>query len=578
MSFEHQARMQYLVDFVQEAFASILSHVRGVLLDEIAHAAAVQAEEEAGTGSAHSDNDENVLDSHDVVYEEISGALTILVQSVREVASALTLPEVGLDATMAANFVDKALQLTEALVRRRVEQKFQELRVNVIQECLNPFVGQVSVVLQKKATPIDIPEIVQMASSTLSNCLQLVDDTIRSILVSNSTKDSINDMGSATPDLPILRDSVQHCIVGFVEWLANALEFLAGGELFDAKYLVLYVAGPEGTGGGAPLSDQCWDDSLREMILATRHVLVRSGLAKDDSGGIPMDVILALSEMCRLAEASVAENLDQSINTHAGGKKKSKAMFTASEAGQRHERTSLRFQQAAARVFILYTTRIGSQVADIVCDGLDSLEEESLRVEGPRMETCQALEIVKNTALKCADLFGGSKRGAAVDEVDISVMLSVASQFRRKTGLQLDVEKLFKERVSILPETLEEVEFSASYASFNVLMIAARSLLEYCRHQCLSMEGFSQLQLDIELMRHLVEHYIHKDLSPNGTDACVTLKNVLSDALLVAGERCIEEGYSEDVEIMRETKQRLHSFLTSSETAAARDAFVIDSE
>jgi hypothetical protein len=199
-------------------------------------------------------------------------------------------------------------------------------------------------------------------------------------------------------------------------------------------------------------------------------------------------------------------------------------------------------------------------------------------VEGPRANVCKGLEIVKTTALKCADIFGGPKRGGPVDEVDQSAMPSLSSQIQRKTGLQLDVERLFKEKVSILPETMEEIEFSASYVSFNILKIASRTLLEYCRYQSFSMEGFSQLQLDIELLKHLVEHYIKKDLSPNGVDACVALKNVLSDALLAAGERCVEEGYSEDVEILRETKQRLHSFLNSTETAATRDLFVIDSE
>ena len=567
MSFEQKAKLGYLAEFVKEAFDSVLSHVRGVLLDESANAGVGHEEEDA---SAHDE-----ADPADAVYEEISGALTVLVQSVREVASALTLPEVGMDTEMAANFVDQALQLTETLVRRRVEQKFQDLRVSVIQECLNPFVEQAAGVLQKPLEngTVDISEIVQIASSTLSNCLQLVDDTIRSVL-SSSVDEEGQAYSSASPDLPILKDSVEQCIGGFVEWLANALEFLAGGELSDPKYLV--DMSQQKSGG----LSECWDDSLQDMIVATRNSLYEASLDTDeDAKDIPPDFILALAEMCRLAEASVAENLDQSMSAHIGGKKKSKGMFPSGGAGHTpHESTSLRFQQAAARVLVLFTTKIGFDAAHALCENMGALAEENIVVEAPRQETCAALRTIKTTVLKCADLFGGPKRGSPLEEVDQSAMPSITSQIQRKTGLQLDVERLFKENVSIFPETLDEVEFGTHYIAFNILKIASSSLLEYSRCQSFSMEGFSQLQLDVELMKHLVEHYIKSDFSPNGTDACMALKNLLSDVLLAAGEHCTEEGYPQDAEILRETKQRLHGFLTDSEKAAERDAFIIDSE
>jgi hypothetical protein len=216
--------------------------------------------------------------------------------------------------------------------------------------------------------------------------------------------------------------------------------------------------------------------------------------------------------------------------------------------------------------------------ADCLFENLDALAEEGVVVEVPRPETCSALQIVKETALKCAELFGSSKRGDPVGDVDQSALPSISSHLQRKTGLQLDVERLFKENVSILPETLDEVDFSAHYVSFNVLKIIGGSLLEYYRLHALTAQGFSQLQLDVELIKHLVGHYVKGDFSPNGTDACVALKGIFSDVLLAAGEHCAEEGYAEDGEVLRETRQKLHVFLTGREQAVVRDTFIIESE
>lgn len=581
MSFEQRAKLGYLADFVKDAFASVLSHVRGILLDESANAM-VQETEAAG------EDDEQA--GSDAVYDEISGALTVLVQTVREVASALSLPEIGIDADLAASFVDQAMQLTDSMVRRRVEQKFQDLRVSIIKECLDPFIRQAVPILNKSGQngPVDISEIVQSASSTLSNCLQLVDDTIRSVLASDS-EDLGSDSAMSSPDLPILRVSVQECTRSFAEWLANALEFLAGGEINDPKYLVEAIGSAIDENGEEKQDtssrprweiQSCWDDSLHEMIVSIRRLLLNDNT--EESGSISPDFILAIAEMCRLAEASVGENLDQSISSHiGGGKKKSKGIFPSGDSRgpkSRELEASLRFQQAAARVLLLYTTRMGFRAASLLCDELDGLSNENLVVENPRDGVANALEIVKATAIKCSDLFGGPKRGGPCDEVDQSAMPSLSSPLFRKTGVQLDVERLFREKVSVMPESLDEVEFGAYWISFTMLKIIGRSLLEHTRCFAFSGEGFCQLQLDVELIKHLVEHYMKADFSPGGKDACMAVKSILTDVIVAAGERCVEEGYAEDSEVQRETKRRLHGFLTASETASTRDRFIIDLE
>ncbi len=52
-------------------------------------------------------------DGQESAYEEITGALSILIQSVRELASGLALPEVGINPEFASGLVDQAMNLTE---------------------------------------------------------------------------------------------------------------------------------------------------------------------------------------------------------------------------------------------------------------------------------------------------------------------------------------------------------------------------------------------------------------------------------------------------------------------------------
>jgi hypothetical protein len=172
----------------------------------------------------------------------------------------------------------------------------------------------------------------------------------------------------------------------------------------------------------------------------------------------------------------------------------------------------------------------------------------------------------------------GPKRGAPVGEVDESALSSLASPLYRKTGLQLDVERLFKEKVSILPGSPEDVEFSPYFVSFTILKVAFRSLFEHVRYISLSTGGFTQLQLDIELMKHLVEHYVKDGYAVNGKDACTGLKSLLSDVQAAAAERCVEEGFAEDEVTLQEAKTALQTFLSSDQTSQQRDRFIIDAD
>jgi hypothetical protein len=65
------------------------------------------------------------------------------------------------------------------MVRRRVDQKFDDLCLNVVQNWMIPFATRV--VEERSSTkkkPI-LPQLVQTANMTFFDCLQLVDDTVR---------------------------------------------------------------------------------------------------------------------------------------------------------------------------------------------------------------------------------------------------------------------------------------------------------------------------------------------------------------------------------------------------------------
>jgi hypothetical protein len=60
-------------------------------------------------------------------------AMTHLLRCVRDLASGLALPEVGIDVEYTSSL------MTAALLRTRVSQKFYSLRLRIVEECLGSF-------------------------------------------------------------------------------------------------------------------------------------------------------------------------------------------------------------------------------------------------------------------------------------------------------------------------------------------------------------------------------------------------------------------------------------------------------
>lgn len=176
------------------------------------------------------------------------------------------MPEVGIRADLASRLVQQASSLTDSMVRRRVDQKFHTLRHSIATDCLLPFVTRVA---SEPITDESMVNILQWANSVISDCLQLIDDSIRSIVASGM--EMIN-TGSAA-DQPDLKDVLQYSSKRLAFWLANALEILAGGEAQDR---VVYAPWKTSENDFAGRHDErlSWMSKLLTLRITTTHCLI----------------------------------------------------------------------------------------------------------------------------------------------------------------------------------------------------------------------------------------------------------------------------------------------------------------
>lgn len=563
----------YLLEFVQEAFSSFHSHVRSILLEE-----SVQASREE-TGALDEDG------GSEAAQKEISDALVLLVEDVRGLASGLAMPEIGISPEHAATLLDQAMELTESMVRRRVDQRFHDLRLSVVKDCLVPFANRA---VEERGRAISEEKvavllIAQIASSTLSDCLQLVDDAIRSIFADSS---------ASTGDLPDLKDAVHSSTYRFAAWLANAFEILAGGDSTDSKHIAEAPIPTEDEDGssiddnindglegfdvnessGAGVHEELGDftdKEVLEMLDAAREQLLK-GSADSADGDLHSDYILAIADLCRISEASVPENLEQSFAAHLGdAKKKSRGIFPtessviSSKVREEGEIGRL-FQLASSRILVLYGTNCGVHAARVLCQDLadTSSKPDSEVPEKPSSSVMATLSIAKRTALECANIFGGSKRGGPVPKWEDDGLVGLSSTMMgRKTGLQMDIERMFKEKVVIYPHPLELLEASRNAVMFLFFRIIFRALFENARLYKFSSGGYHQLQVDIMFMKHMVPHYISNEYTEKGTNACTSLLNLLGDVVEVLEDRCTDENCSEDKRLKNEARAIVRSFI-----------------
>jgi hypothetical protein len=597
-----------LSQFISTAFYSFLQHVRRALLDQSAQTAYPKDLQRsisndggfggtgtgtgAGTGAgagdfgiipreesnkddandiAGDDHDEGQEESEDQAYEHIANATALLLESVQQFSSGLALPEVAIDERLASSLVEQTVQISEAMVRRRVDQKFFVLRFRVLQNCLAPFCRQA---LRDEpsnkeggggeTTQERIDRVVPMASVALSDISQLVDDTVRSILSSNTISNNST-----------LKVAVEQSTACFAVWLAVAMEVLAGCESSEPKHVleVMPEAPEEGENETAPNNNNNIinpalfrhsydkdDNDLAELVENCMSELLEEldelGVSNDASARSCLT--LAIAEMCRLAERSVVDDINQSIATNTGSINKHRSsqaadgLFATTDGGaisnstSNKDPTSMRFRLAASRVLSLYAMNRGNEAGELVCSKLFELSKEEGEDEGassPRVGAWSLLTVLKATAFDCAALFGGSKRAGPVPEVleDEYASLTATRQKQAfRSTLAIDVERMFAEKIVVYPHPFENVGFDRNLVIVQVLKAAFKALREDVRLVRFSNRGYRQLLVDVEFLKFMMPHYVKDEaLSDHSTtNPIASLESILTEATNNAKERC----------------------------------------
>lgn len=599
-----------LADFVGAAFLAFLQHVRASLLDHALQASPVTTDAGFAEGTEEVDEKERYIttEKEEEAYEQIDGAMSLLLQSVRQLASGLTLQEVAVDDELASSLVEQTISLTEAMVRRRVDQKFVTLRQRVIDDCLAPFSRAAFQVEEQKDEEdnTSLLQVVQLASVALSDSLQLVDDTVRSILAatedlsmtrvpsSSALEGSSHHSHTSSPDNSgMLIEAVEQSTRRFALWLAATMEELSGCEPSHPKIMVQVsaIAGKqkktENDTASYATSDDDDDDaythdtnsvSVAESIRAfmqsnqeassdpTNAVVEKALLSLleemasnfNDNKRLQSNMMLAVAETCRVAERSVMENILQSIGTHGGRGKNRKAKLFEVEGynnntGDTDNPISARFRLAASRILTSYAMNQGALAANLLCDTMadDILtkerEEEESSLEGPRTGTWQLLELIKSSCQDCADLFGGSKRAGPVPESleDEYISLTLSSQ-QHKSGLAFDVERMFAEKIIIYPHPNDMTDFQRNAVVVLILKVALKACVESSRCMQFSLFGYRQLMADIEFLKYMLPHYVKDEVLADGSNTKTMLEALMTDVMSTARVQCSASSMLDD--------------------------------
>jgi hypothetical protein len=535
-----------LKEYVTMWFGTFLAHVKNVLLENALE--------------VNNDSDESKEEDDDEIFISISNELMKLVQAVREVASGLALPEVGLDMDVASSLVEEAVGTTESMVKRRVMQKFKLLRVRVLKECITPFVKNV---IEDEASSGAgdnyIVKCVQSANITLSDSMQFVDDTIRSILCGGAN----GSMSTASLDSEMVKLSVFKNAREFAFWLAAALESIAGCESTrnNTTMDVRPITKPDDEAKlqefeivlRAVAADAEWepDGKQRKDSLDQQLIEELSGLIYETATDIKIDALtIALVEMSHIAKRNVSNNINQSIASCVEDPKSKHEFFR----GAKHEQDdidcdnliSTRFRLASSRALAIYSRNNAHEAASTACHEI--AETCSVQSEffphGPSDAAIKMLEVTKRVCLDCAAAFGSDTKASAAPDFDVDYrqdMSMTGSLGHSKSGgnaiksLSLDVARMFTQKVQVYSHPLDTASLSRDFVVAAVMRVACKAWVEQIRQSSFTEFAYRQIQVDVEFLKYLLPHYISED-----STEIESLQTVLNDIVLNAGERCIE--------------------------------------
>lgn len=92
--------------------------------------------------------------------------------------------------------------------------------------------------------------------------------------------------------------------------------------------------------------------------------------------------------------------------------------------------------------------------------------------------------------------------------------------------VQMDIERMFAKRLQIYAC----VEFTLDSMLKGVLRIAFKAFLEHARMSTLTLNGFRQIQLDVQYIKVMLNHFVRDPTS---------LENLLAEIVASSAERCV---------------------------------------
>ena len=604
---------EMLRKFVLANFDIFTSHVRALLIQ--------RSEPKNIAGDRNPvlvQGDEEEESKDDANYRQLSIALSHLLRSVRELASGLALPEVGLDVSVASTLVDQTVELAEILVKRRVSMKFRNLRGVVVTECLAPLVKEVvqsgkrgnikgrKLTKEESSNKPDneshsLVEVIQLASVALSDGLQMADDLIRALLQRSNVAGAAAPGVVAPVDSAVVKLAVQKSSKSFGLWLAAALEQLVRCEpsLRDEFLLEVYdeeseednaaqqrhkVIIPkseceEGNGEG-PRWEGSSINSTSFSEPANKYEtfnLLDDLLVQLDNGASERaysNFLLAIFEMCRLAERSMANTLNQSIQSameeDARVADSAKTLFGDTINPHRKGKDGLdsdhilskRFQLAASRSLAMYVMNRGAYAASELCTEMFRLSDarDPYAIPSRPREVClNVFEIAKASCEDCISIVGGDLFVAPVAPFpDEMGYVDVFGDYLTgagggggggsgaTSGLQLDVERMFIEKTQVYPHSLDRLDLTRNRVISGILRVALSALMECVRSSVFSSFGYRQMKVDAVFLRYIIPHYVRDEFGTPEQNACSCLFNTIDNIMRKAGQRCFDHEVTHD--------------------------------
>jgi hypothetical protein len=409
-------------------------------------------------------------------------------------------------------------------------------------------------------------QMVQMATAALSDSMQLVDDTVRSILASANNSAGQSSHSSTSDDTVMLKAAVEQSTKRFADWMAEAMESMVGCESSDLNHVVNAFPDPSdgrmtaediqkvltmvGTLSSLP-EDVTGEGDRDGLTKIVEHCMARMLAEISTTGSVSTrsDFMLAVGEMCRQAERTVMEDISASIAAHTGTGNKQKttksglfATALGNAVGRSQSPTSERFRLSASRVLNMYAMNRGFEAAKRLCSTLPDLaQEDEVTISGPREGVWSALVVVKEVSMECGEIFGSPKRAGPVPETleDEYPSLMATRQLQGlRSGLISDVERLFTEEVVVYPNPYQILEPQRNAVVFLLLKIAFKALAEDARSIRFSIPGYRQLLVDLEFLKFMLPHYVVDDHLSDGSNTHSVLESLLKDAAKSAKERC----------------------------------------